>query len=103
MSPDPGQEALGRQTTAMSDECQRCLPEISTQYRHRVRAEPVVEDARVHGAEIGLERDVVAAVLERGIADRVERGGGAVEAALDAAAQCEHQTCGAVVVAGAAV
>src|SRR5262245_36942093 len=45
------------------DERQRSLSEIPAEDRDRIRAEPVVEDAGVNGAEVRFERDVVAAVL----------------------------------------
>src|SRR5689334_16842184 len=45
----------------------RAVPEIAAEDRDRAGAEPAVEDARVHRAEVGFEAHVAAAVLERGV------------------------------------
>ena len=72
--------------------------------RDGIRAEPVVDDARVDGAEVDAVRDVAAVVLERGIArERIEIRRRAVQAAVDAAADRHHQAGRAVVGALAAV
>src|SRR5688572_1362203 len=83
----------------------RCGPsEVAAEDGARVGAEPAVDDAGVHGPEVGLVADVVAAVLERGVGGiGPKRRGGTVEAPVHAAAERQHQRRGAVVGALAAI
>src|SRR3990170_5613652 len=87
-----------------SEDSRRSGPEVTAENRRRVRAQPVVEHARVYGAEIGLVPDVAALVLERRIGGRrIERCGGSVDAATDRAADRHHHARRAMVGTLAAV